>query len=212
MPWLTLLVLGAFHGVNPAMGWLFATNNGLRARSVRGVLRALPPIGLGHILSVGAVAAVVVLTGRALPTRVATLVVGASLIAFGLWQLLGRHKKRPTSRTVGGAGLATWSFLVASAHGAGLMLAPVLLPHSSPGRGKSAYVYFCHVSVGTLRPTLTSALGATAVHSGCTLVVLSIMAMAFYRVATLDVAQRVWRNLDRVWAVALVGAGMLIAF
>jgi hypothetical protein len=211
VPWLTLLLLGAFHGVNPAMGWLFATNNGLRKGSVRGVIRALPPIGLGHVLSVGAVAGVLVLTGRALPTRVATLAVGGSLIAFGLWHLLGRRKRRPVSGPVGWVGLATWSFLVATAHGAGLMLAPVLLPHSISGRGKSAYVYFCHVSVGTLRPTLSSALGATAVHSGCTLVVLSVIALAVYRAARLDVAQRLWMNLDRVWAVALVGAGMLIA-
>jgi hypothetical protein len=211
MPWLTLLLLGAFHGVNPAMGWLFALSNGLQARSVRGVLRSLPPIGLGHVLSVGAVAVVVELTGKALPARAAPLTVGAGLVGFGVWRLLSRRHIRWVGMRLSWRGLLLWSFLVASAHGAGLMLAPVLLHRSGSQHGSSAFIYWCRVSVGNLRPSVVSGLGAAAVHGGATLAVLSLVAVAVYRAANLRLLQRAWLNLDRVWAVALVGAGMLVA-
>ncbi len=211
MPWLTLVLLGAFHGINPAMGWLFALSNGLQSRSYRGVLRSLPPIGLGHLLSVGAVAIVIELTGRALPARAAALTVGASLVAFGVWRLVSRRHVRWVGMRLGWLGLATWSFFVATAHGAGLMLAPVLLHRVSTPHGSSAFIYWCHVSVGNLRPSVMSGIGAAALHGGATLVVLSVVALAVYRAASLRLLQRAWVNLDRIWAVALVAAGVLVA-
>jgi hypothetical protein len=211
MPWLTLLILGAFHRINPAMGWLFAVSNGLKARSIRGVLRSLPPIGLGHLLSVGAVAVIVELTGKALPARTAALAVGVSLVGFGLWHLLGRGHVRWLRMGLGWRGLAMWSFVVAGAHGAGLMLAPVLLHRPVTRHGSSAYVYWCHISIGDLRPSVQSGLAAAAVHGGATMAVLSLVAVAVYRAANLGLLQRAWVHLDRIWAVALVGAGMLVA-
>jgi hypothetical protein len=210
MPWLTLLLLGAFHGINPAMGWLFAVSNGLQSRSTRGVLRSLPPIGAGHLLSVGAVAVIVELTGQALPARAAGLTVGACLVGFGVWRLVSRRHVRWVGMRLGWLGLATWSFLVATAHGAGLMLAPVLLHRATP-HGSPAFVYWCHISVGSLRPSVASGIGAAAVHGGATLVVLSLVALAVYRAASLRLLQRAWVNLDRIWAVALIAAGVLVA-
>jgi hypothetical protein len=154
------------------------------------------------------------LTGQALPARAAAIAVGAGLIAFGLWRLFSRHHVRWMGMRLGWIGLAAWSFVVASAHGAGLMLAPVLLRGAGTRHGSSAYVYWCHVShisVGNLRPSVASGIGAAAVHGGATLAVLSVVAFVVYRAAKLRLLQRAWVNLDRVWAVALVGAGMLVA-
>ena len=209
MPWMTLALLGAFHGINPAMGWLFAVSNGFQARSVRGVLRSLGPIGLGHAASVAVVATVLEMTGRAVPVRVATLGVGAMLVGFGVWRLVSRRHVRWVGMRLGWRGLVGWSFVVSSAHGAGLMLAPVLL-HPAV-RGSSAYVFFCHVAVGTLRPGVGIGLGVAAVHAAITLAVLSVVAVVVYAAVGLAVLQRAWVNLDRVWAVALVGAGLLVA-
>ncbi|HVK03405.1 MAG TPA: hypothetical protein VM490_08015, partial [Armatimonadaceae bacterium] len=134
-PWLTLALLGAYHGINPGMGWLFAVALGLQERSRRAVIRAFAPIALGHALSVAAVVALV----AALQTVVSPVLLryaGAGvLIAYGLYKLLApMSHPRWVGMRVGFRDLAVWSFLMATAHGAGLMLVPVLLklPASPP--------------------------------------------------------------------------------
>lgn len=209
MPWVTLALMGAFHGVNPAMGWLFAVSNGFQTGSRQGVLRSLPPIGLGHLASVGATAVALEVAGRSLPTREVALAVGAGMVAFGLWRLLSRRHVRWVGMRLGWRGLFVWSFVVSTACGAGLMLAPVLIHNSVTG--SSGYAMFCHLTLGTLHPSVANGLGAAGVHAAATLVALSLMALVVYEFVGLAVLQRAWINLDKISALALVGAGVLVA-
>src|SRR5262244_3294400 len=127
--WLGLAGLGAFHGLNPAMGWLFAVALGLHQRRRAVVLVSLLPIAAGHALAVAAVALAVMILGTVIDQRAIRVAGGVVLIAWALYHTFygSRHRARFGMR-VGMAGLAAWSFLMATAHGAGLMLVPFLLP------------------------------------------------------------------------------------
>src|ERR1041384_5895177 len=119
--------LGMFHGINPAMGWLFAVALGLQEQKRSGVLRALPPIALGHALSVGIIVAIVLLTRGGLPHTTLKLVAATTLFAFGLYRLFYSRHPRWVGMRVGFRDLTVWSFTMASAHGAGLMLVPLFI-------------------------------------------------------------------------------------
>ena len=132
-PWITLAALGAYHGINPAMGWLFAVALGLQERSRGAVFSAFPPIALGHAASVALVVGVVVV-GRAIVPIDALKIMGCvALVSFGIYKLVRSSHPRWVGMRVGFRDLTAWSFLMASAHGAGLMLVPILL--RLPGYG-----------------------------------------------------------------------------
>src|SRR5215204_5013005 len=127
-PWLSLAALGAFHGLNPAMGWLFAVALGLQERRLRAVTMALGPIALGHALAIGLAAVAVSTLGLVLPQRLLLALGGATLLAFAAYKVATRFRHpRWVGMRVGPRELVLWSFLMASAHGAGLMLIPVLV-------------------------------------------------------------------------------------
>src|SRR5690606_35033939 len=130
-PWLALLGLGAFHGINPGMGWLFAVALGLQEGRRRAVFRALLPIAIGHALSIGAVVLVVGLAQEAIPLEWLRWPIGAGLVLFGGYKLFRMRHPKWVGMKVSFRDLVTWSFLMASAHGAGLMLVPVLLGWSA---------------------------------------------------------------------------------
>ncbi|MEU8613103.1 hypothetical protein AB0C29_34485, partial [Actinoplanes sp. NPDC048791] len=121
-----LAALGAFHGLNPAMGWLFAVARGMQERSRAVLLRSVPPIAAGHLASVAIVAAVVSATESVVAGNVVAIAGGVVLVGFGLWRLLSARHFRWAGMRLSAAQLAGWSFLMSSAHGAGLMLLPVL--------------------------------------------------------------------------------------
>src|SRR2546425_6092612 len=123
----TLLMLGAFHGINPGMGWLFAVALGLQEHRRSAVWRALLPLGAGHALAVLAAVAVAVLVGAVVPVRELRWPVAAILVALGFSRLIRHRHPRWAGIRVGMGGLMLWSFLMASAHGAGLMVVPVFL-------------------------------------------------------------------------------------
>src|ERR671939_2215721 len=128
LPWLALILLGAFHGLNPAMGWLFAVALGLQEGRTAAVLRALPPIALGHAASVATVVALVAAAQLVVPLAALRVVGAAALLLFGVWRLVRRGADpRWVGMRVGFRDLTLWSFLMSSAHGAGLMLVPILL-------------------------------------------------------------------------------------
>src|SRR2546425_10454601 len=131
-PWLTLALLGAYHGINPGMGWLFAVALGLQERNRRAVLLALPPIALGHAISIGAVVLLVALGQRAFDPSSLRIVAASVLIAFGVYRLVRARHPRWVGMRVSFRDLVLWSFIMASAHGAGLMLLPILLGPSQP--------------------------------------------------------------------------------
>src|SRR5689334_11333419 len=127
MPWLTLALLGAYHGVNPGMGWLFAVALGLQEKSSGAVRRALVPIALGHAASIGLTVALLGVGLASVPAAALRWLTAAALVAFGVLKLVRPRHPRWVGMRVGFRDLTWWSFLMATAHGAGLMLLPVFL-------------------------------------------------------------------------------------
>ena len=206
MSWIafaSLAGLGAFHGLNPGMGWLFAVSIGLQERCAPAVLRALVPIAAGHALSVLAVAGLVEGLRSVLATRVVAIAGGGAMVGFGLWRALARrHVARPGLRLTP-AQLTGWSFLMSSVHGAGLMLVPVLVANPPPGVHQDHALH----APGDPGALLWQGLAATAVHTVAMVAVAGAIALLVYRVLGLEVLRRGWVNLDLVWAVALIGSG-----
>lgn len=200
-----LVALGAFHGVNPGMGWLFAVALGLQQRSKDAVLGALPAIAVGHLGSITAVAVIVAVTESTVTSTVVTVAGGVLLVAFGLWRLLSSRHFRWAGMRLSRGQLVGWSFLMSSVHGAGLMLLPVL----AYGHAQHAE-HAGHAGHGT-ESAVGDAVFAALVHTAAMLVVMACVALAVYRVFGLGFLRRGWINLDRVWAVALIGAGLTTA-
>jgi len=190
-----MLLLGAWHGVNPAMGWLFAVALGLQERRGAAVLRALPPLALGHGLAIAAAVLTAAAAGLVLGPEPLKWVVAGGLFGFGLWRLIrGRHPRWVGMR-VGFRDLVLWSTLMASAHGAGLMVVPWVLsagagPHGS-GRG------------GLL---------AAALHTVGYLAVTGLAALTAYRWLGVSWLRTFWINLDLVWGVALIATAAATPF
>jgi hypothetical protein len=197
-PWLALAGLGAFHGLNPAMGWLFAVALGLHRKSRRVVWLSLLPITIGHALSVAIVAGVFVWAGVMVEPHAVRLAAGVVRIAWALWHWLygSRHRVRVGMQT-GMAGLGLWSFLMATAHGAGLMLWPVLMPLCFPGG----------TPTGASDPFILALLGL-AVHTLAMLAVTAAIAVTVYEWVGLAVLRSAWINLDLVWIAALIATGV----
>lgn len=126
-PWVTLVLLGAYQGINPGTGWLFAVALGMQERSRRAVWRSLISIAAGHALAIGIVVFLAAMIGMALPLGGLKIAVAAILFALGAYRLVRRRHPRKGGMQVGFRELTIWSFLMATAHGAGLMVLPVLL-------------------------------------------------------------------------------------
>jgi hypothetical protein len=190
-----LLLLGLFHGLNPAMGWLFAVSTGMLERSVLALLRVLPFIGLGHAASVTLIAALGAVTDAVVAPQVAAFAGGALLLGFGIWLVASGRHLRWVGMRLGRWQLAGWSFVMSSAHGAGLMLLPVILMS-----GGSMH----HHGIAN---AATNGVLAAAVHTAVMLVTAGTVALVVYGVVGLQVLRRAWVNVDRIWAFALVAAG-----
>ena len=201
-PWVALAGLGAFHGLNPAMGWLFAVALGLHRNDRRVVWLSLLPIALGHALAVAVVAGAIVSLGVMVDLRAVTIASGVILIAWALyhWRYGSRHRVRVGLQT-GLAGLGLWSFLMATGHGAGLMLWPVLMPLCFPGG----------VAAGAGGPFVPALVGV-GLHTLAMLTVTGAIAITVYEWVGLAVLRHAWINVDLIWTVALVlaGAGLLV--
>lgn len=182
------------------MGWLFAVAIGLQDRSRAALLRSLLPIALGHALAVGAVVASVELIDSMVARRLLAVGGGVVLIAFGLWRLRRTRHLRWVGMRLTAGDLVLWSFLVSSAHGAGLMLFPLLVG------GEASGVHAHHGGHGA-----GAGLAAVALHSAAMLAAMAVVAVVVYEVVGLDVLRRAWLNLDRLWALVLVGAGAVAA-
>ena len=210
LPWLTLALLGGFHGVNPGMGWLFAVALGLQERSRAAVLRAFGPIALGHAVSVAAVIAVVaVLQVWVAPAPLHAL--GASaLVVFGLYKLLvPLSHPRWVGMRVGARDLAVWSFLMATAHGAGLMLVPVLFTLPPPDAYAAMAAHADHALMMTTPGSVTlSELAAIGLHTATMYLVMAAIALVVFEKVGLAIVRRAWFNFDRIWAGALIAVGM----
>jgi hypothetical protein len=197
--WLMLL-LGAYHGINPGMGWLFAVSLGMQQRSGAAVARSLVPLALGHTLAIGGVVVAAALLGIAVPPATLRYPVAAVLVALGIFRLVRHRHPRWVRMQVGFGDLTAWSFLMASAHGAGLMVLPVLM-------GRGAVEATGHdVMIASASPL--GGLLATGIHTIGYLAVTGIVAWIVYAKLGLALLRTAWFNLDLVWAVALVVTGL----
>jgi hypothetical protein len=209
--WAALIGLGAYHGLNPGMGWLFAVALGLQEKRRRAVLAALPPIALGHGLSVGLVLGVLWLAQASLPQQTLRYAAAALLFGFGLFRLIRSRHPAWVGMRVNFKDLTVWSFLMASAHGAGLMLVPVLL--SSSERAQAAMPATGSQAMEPGMHALTSAVwwpAALGVHTLAQFVVAGLIAIVVYERLGLRMLQNAWFNLDLLWVIALMVSGIVI--
>ena len=209
MDWQAMAFLGAYHGINPGMGWLFAVALGMQQRSARGVWRALPPIALGHAAAVALVLAAVAAAQVVIPLDALRGVVATTLVTMGLYRLWRHRHPRFGGMQVSFRDLTIWSFLMASAHGAGFMVIPFVMKmpaalsaagHEHAMHGASAGM---HLAAGAI---------AVGVHTLAYLTAMTLTAWLVYRKLGLDLLRKAWFNLDWAWAGALLITGVVVLF
>jgi hypothetical protein len=198
-----LVGLGAFHGIDPGMGWLFAVALGLQERRRSAVWKALLPLGIGHALAIAAAVAVAVAVGTLIPLRNLRWPVAAILVAFGVSRLIRCRHPRWVGMRVGVGGLTAWSFLMASAHGAGLMVVPVFLAMGGVSNQPA-----CH-SVAASTPA--AALLATLLHAVGYLLISAAVALNVFEKLGIAMLRKAWLNVDLIWAATLVATGLTTA-
>ena len=208
MEWGAILVLGAYHGINPGMGWLFAVALGMQQGTARGVWRALPPIALGHALAVGVVILAAGLVRLVVPLHVLKLVVASILLTLGFYKLWRHRHPRYGGMQVGFRDLAVWSFLMASAHGAGLMVLPFVM--DLPAGVSAAGAGHAHHAAVPGSGTLAVSVMALGVHTAAYLLVMTGAAWVVYRKLGLALLRTAWFNVDWLWAGALVVTGVIV--
>ncbi len=205
MDWLSMLFLGAFHGINPGMGWLFAVALGMQQGSARGVWRALPPIALGHALAVGVVVLVVGLVGLAVPVASLNVLIALMLMTLGVYRLCRHRHPRFGGMQVRCCDLVVWSFLMASAHGAGFMVLPFVM--STPATVAAAGHDHAHHMAAA---SLNVAAGSVGLHTLAYFTVMALAAWVVYRKLGLGLLRKAWFNVDWLWAGALVVTGVVV--
>ena len=193
-----LFGLGAYHGINPGMGWLFAVALGMQRQSGRAVWQALLPIAAGHGVSIAVILAAGLALGTVLPVNYIRIFVACTLLGFGVYRLIRKGHPRWGGMQVGFWDLTIWSFLMASAHGAGFMLLPVLMGG--------------HHAMHLHQPISMPAL-AVFVHTAGYLLATGAAAFVVYQYVGLMFLRKAWVNLDLIWAAALIvtaGAALLL--
>lgn len=199
--WSSLALLGAYHGINPAMGWLFAVALGMHRKSRRLVFVSLLPIAAGHAVSIAIFAGLLAATGTLIPTDLVRVVAAALLLGWAAyhWRFGHRHRVR-FGMQAGLWGLGIWSFLMATAHGAGIMLWPALMPLCLPAEG----------GAGGSGRLLGTALAGVGMHTLAMLATTAAVAGLVYDRLGVAVLRHAWLNVDRIWTFALVATAALL--
>jgi hypothetical protein len=207
---LVLFLLGAYHGLNPAMGWLFAVALGLQEKTAKAVVNSLMPLGLGHLLSVAVVVGLAQAARFALPLSTIRILAAASLITFGIYKLVRRSHPRWVGMRVNARDLTCWSFLMASAHGAGLMLLPFVLSNSMQAMPAG---HEHHMMLASAMPSPSSMTlhwwFPILLHTLGYLTVTAALALVVYYKLGVAILRRAWFNLDLLWIGALLAMGIL---
>jgi hypothetical protein len=204
--WALLMTLGAFHGVNPGMGWLLAVALGMQERRRGAVLRALVPLGAGHALAVAGAVGVAFAIGAAIPIGELRWPTAGILVALGALRFVRHHHPRWVGMRVGFGGLTAWSFVMATAHGAGLMVVPVFARMSIADESGHLHMHHIPSAAGA---NLAAALLATGLHGASYLAVTAGMALLVFEKVGVGILRRAWLNLDLIWAGALVATGVM---
>lgn len=203
---LAMLAFGAYHGLNPGMGWLFALSLGLQQRSERAIWLSLLPIAVGHAAALVVVAILVLVGAQFISSAPLRWLTALVLMAFGFYKVFNYYRHpRWVGMKVGLADLTWWSFLMATAHGAGLMIVPVLLGIVQTHEGYGYEAHHTHLAAGG------SMALAIALHTLSMLVVMAVVAWAVYKWVGLAILRQRWINFDLVWAVALLVVGVIAA-
>src|SRR5215216_2554201 len=220
VPVLTMMAFGAYHGLNPGMGWLFALSIGLQNRSERAIWRSLLPIAAGHASSLALVAGLVFVSAHYISTPMLQITTALILIGFGVYKIFNYYRHpRWVGMQVGMRDLTWWSFLMATAHGAGLMIAPLVLSLSMPADamdgmpqasaatmvGEHAHHHHAAMGVG-MGLNLDVTLGILF-HTVAMLAVMALVAWFVYKKFGLRILRSHWINFDLIWAASLLIAG-----
>jgi hypothetical protein len=208
LPWLGLLGLGALHGVNPGMGWLFAVALGLQEGRSRAVWSALPPLALGHAFAIALAVGLAAAAGLVVPVSWLKWGVAALLLALGIRRLTRHSHPRSGGMQVSARELTVWSFLMATAHGAGLMVLPIALGLGVADGGGSHGAHHAGPAMSGVTPDHWEAVQITLVHSMGYLVVAGLVAVLVYERLGVRLLRTAWINLDLVWAGALILTGV----
>jgi hypothetical protein len=200
-----MLLLGAYHGINPGMGWLFAVALGMQEQKGSAVAKSLIPIAIGHAVAIGSVVLTAAVLGMTLPLAAIRYSVAAILIGLGIYSLVRHQHPRWVRMQVGFRDLTVWSFLMASAHGAGLMVVPVLL-RSNTVEAEGQIAGHDHMSAAA---SPLAGMLATAVHTIAYLAITGLFAWVVYRKLGLALLRKTWFNFDLIWAAALVATGLV---
>ena len=200
-----LIALGAFHGINPGMGWLFAVALGMQERRRGAVLRALVPLGAGHALAVAVAVGAAQTIGFAIPLARLRWPIGTVLIALGVARLFPHRRHRHPrwgGMRVSMVDLTVWSFLMATAHGAGLMVVPVFMSISMAAADHAHHAHAAGAGTG-------AAFVATGLHAAGYFVVTAVVAVLVFEKLGVGILRRAWINLEGIWAAALMATGVL---
>ena len=205
MDWHAMVFLGAYHGINPGMGWLFAVALGMQHGSARGVWRALPPIALGHAAAIAVVLLLAAVARLVVPLATLNVLVGAVLMSMGIYRLWHHRHPRFGGMQVGFGDLTLWSFLMASAHGAGFMVLPFVMPAATTVAA-AGHSHAHHASAAAANV----AASAVALHTAAYFFVMVLAAWIVYRKLGLSLLRRAWFNMDWLWAGALAVTGVVV--
>jgi len=198
-----LMALGAFHGVNPGMGWLFAVALGIQERRRSAVLRALVPLCAGHALAVAGAVGAALAIGFVIPLGWLQWPIAGVLVSLGTLRLFRHGHPRWAGMRVSMGGLTVWSFLMATGHGAGLMVVPVFMGMSMSGAGEHGH----HMPVAGAGAG--AALAATGLHAVGYLAVTAFIAVLVFEKLGVGILRRAWFNVDLIWSAALLATGAL---
>ena len=201
--WAMLIALGAFHGINPGMGWLFAVALGMQERRRGAVVRALVPLGAGHALAVAAAVGAALAIGAVIPPGSLRWPMAGVLVSLGVLRFFRHRHPRWAGMRVSMSGLAVWSFLMATAHGAGLMVVPVFVSMLMADEGGHTH------HMATAGSGAVTALFATGLHAVGYLAVTAFIAVLVFEKLGVGILRRAWLNLDLIWAAALIATGTL---
>ena len=214
-PWIALALLGAYHGLNPAMGWLFALSLGLQEKRRSAVLGALVPIALGHAAAITLTILVLRFVQHFFPMNILKWGVASILITLGFYRLFRARHPRGAGMRVGARDLFVWSFLMASAHGAGLMLLPILMAQPMSAMTHNLAGEMPLMASSSNAPSLATIGLAVLIHTASMLAVAGVLATLFfetYEKVGLRLLRHTWLNFDLLWAIALLVAGCVVLF
>ncbi|HSU98661.1 MAG TPA: hypothetical protein VLI91_01005 [Roseiarcus sp.] len=209
--WLAVIALGAYHGLNPGMGWPLAVSNGMWAKRDKAVFATFLPLAGGHFLAMAAAllpfAFFLAYLDWSQPIRMAA---GGAVAAFGVYKLLDRRHPRIAAR-LGPRHLTLWSFLTATAHGAGLMLAPIAIGLCASGSDAApSGIDRGHQAMSELmRSGIATSIAVSGVHTLAMVAAGGAMAWIVYRWAGLELLRKAWLNLETVWAASLIVTGVV---